>query len=694
MGINRRTFIEVVAGGVVGSLFTPVIWKSLDDVSIWTQNWSWIPKLKYGELSTKSSITKFGPSPCQLQVRTAAGRPYSVTGAPESAISKGGVDAISAGAVQMLYSPSRIKTPMKKDGDKFVPVSWEEAEKLLAGKLASVKGKSGKLAAVSGDETGTASEALSAFVEQMGSRNAYLMPNDSQAASVAWTKIMGGKGQLGYDLDNADFVLMVGSDVMEASSSAIRNQRVFAEKRPTGGDIKAVYVYAGPSVNGTASVSDKWIPMQAGSSAIFCLGLAYHLLSAGATAPASDFADFKNLVLSRFSPDKVEKAIGVKPATLAGLAKQLMTASAPVVISGSESGQGAGAAAVVAGTAVNMLLGRINKKGGVVAVSDLPNAVDTAPARADLAARDFAGYLLGIASGKEEAPEVMLVHEANPVYAMPQTATAAAAIEKVPFLVSFSTWMDETAAMADLIMPNPHSFERFDDVQTPYGSSSAMLAVSAPVIEKSPFDCKQTVDVILGAAKGLGIDLGYASYEDMLKGKADKAGADFDELIEGKTFVSDSTESTGSLMFAAPVLSKAVLMPKGGEITLAPYVQLNIGSAQMAITPLNCATISEDELKGKDLFVQINGVTAAKLGVAEKSKIKLSSSTGECVARVHINEGVMTDVVAAPFGLGHTAWDEFSKGKGDNISKVLSVSTEPATGLAVWTGSTVSVAKI
>jgi anaerobic selenocysteine-containing dehydrogenase len=103
-------------------------------------------------------------------------------------------------------------------------------------------------------------------------------------------------------------------------------------------------------------------------------------------------------------------------------------------------------------------------------------------------------------------------------------------------------------------------------------------------------------------------------------------------------------------------------------------------------------TISKFELQGKDLFVQINGVTAKKLNVSEGSKVKLTGTGGECVARVHINEGVMNDVIAAPLGFGHTAWDVFSRGKGDNISKILTVGTEPGTGMAVWTSSFVSIA--
>ena len=45
-------------------------------------------------------------------------------------------------------------------------------------------------------------------------------------------------------------------------------------------------------------------------------------------------------------------------------------------------------------------------------------------------------------------------------------------------------------------------------------------------------------------------------------------------------------------------------------------------------------------------------------------------------------------------GFGRSAWDEYTKGKGDNVYKILTVSDEAGTGLKVWAGSTVTVAKI
>ncbi|WP_320169083.1 menaquinone reductase molybdopterin-binding-like subunit QrcB [Maridesulfovibrio sp.] len=692
MGIDRRTFIQVVTGGVVGSLFTPVIWKSLDDASIWSQNWPWIPRLKYGAITEQASLCKFGPSPCAEIVKSVGGSPYLTKGNDENEMSKGGVDPISAGGPQLMYSPSRVNGPMKKAEDgKYESVSWEEAEKILSEKLAAVKGKKGKLAVVSGDATGTACEVLSGFAAGMGSDDCYLMPGEEQGAAVALAS-MGGSGQLGYDLDKADVVLFVGADALDSWGPVVRNQCVFSESRPTGGKIKTRFFYAGSYLNNTAAACDKWIPVKPGTGAIFCLGLAYHMLKAGASASVADFDDFKTLVMSRFTPDKVEKVIGVAGPDMAAIAAELMKASAPVVAAGSEFGSGAGAADVIAASALNILLGRVNKDGGMKVLPNLPKAVEAAPDRSELAARDFAGYLAGIAAGKTEAPEVMLVHEANPVYAMPQTDALAAAMGKIPFLVSFSTFMDETASVADLIMPNPTGYERFDDAQTPYGLGSAMLCACAPVAEPI-YNSKATVDVILAAASTLGVDLGYESADAVFQSKAEKAGADWDALVGGAAYVSDATES-GSLNFAASVLSKAVVMPKGEEIAIAPYSKLLIGSAKMALPPLNVALISEFELKGKYMLVQVNSKTAKGRKLSEGALVKLSGAGGECVARIRINEGVMDNVIAAPLGFGHTAWDEYSRGKGDNICKVLKVETEPGTGLSVWTSSTVSIAAV
>ena len=78
MGLDRRGFVKIVVGGVAGTLFTPVIWKSLDDVSIWSQNWPWIPRLNSGEVKAKAALSKLCPAGCAVKVKTVGGLPFAV----------------------------------------------------------------------------------------------------------------------------------------------------------------------------------------------------------------------------------------------------------------------------------------------------------------------------------------------------------------------------------------------------------------------------------------------------------------------------------------------------------------------------------------------------------------------------------------------------------------------------------------
>ena len=97
--------------------------------------------------------------------------------------------------------------------------------------------------------------------------------------------------------------------------------------------------------------------------------------------------------------------------------------------------------------------------------------------------------LAGVADGSVSAPALLMVYGANPAYAMPNLAKAQAAIDKAGFVVSFSPFMDETAAMADLIMPDCYAFERLDDAYSPYGSGQPNYTVAGSII-KPVFDTK------------------------------------------------------------------------------------------------------------------------------------------------------------------------------------------------------------
>ena len=695
MGFDRRGFIKFIAGGAIGSLFTPIPWQINSGLALWTQNWSWIPRNIRGAEEYKHTVSKLCPSGCGLKVRTVGGAPVRAIGDPKHPLSGGKLTALAAAEVQMLYSPARVKRPLRKSSDgAFVGITWAEAEVILQEKLGPLVGGAGKIACVSGDETGTINEVLAGFTAKAGSSEFYVMPCELQTAIRVWQEIMGGQGQPGYDIDNANYVLALGADILESWGPVVRNRRAYAASRPHGQTPKAKFVYAGPVQNNTAVGSDQWIPVKPGTQAVFALGLANLLIQAGATCDMPDFDEFKTLAAG-YTPDKVLQICGVAPNVLANLAKELKAASAPLVIPGSEISQGGAAATLLAGFACNFLLKGLNKPGGLTALPEIAKVVDAAPERKAMLAGDLVTFFQAVEKGGK-TPKALLLYEANPVYALPQAESMAKAMAKIPFKVSFTTFLDETAVACDLVLPVPMGLERFDDLVSPYGCNQALYCavhpVTAPVV-----DAKNAGDVVLALAKKLNLNLGFAAFKDVLNAKAGKVGAKFDDLKNGKFVLSPTllTQPTPPVKPAVLAAALKTASPDSGfPLSLAPIEKLNFGTASCAIPPFALKTVRDTELKGNDFFVQLNKATASKQGLAQGDRIKLVSKAGECLARVHIFEGVMNDVVAAPLGFGHTAYDEFTKGKGDNISKVLVAAPEAGLNIPVWTGTMVKIAKI
>jgi len=227
------------------------------------------------------------------------------------------------------------------------------------------------------------------------------------------------------------------------------------------------------------------------------------------------------------------------------------------------------------------------------------------------------------------------------------------------------------------VLPAAHPFERYDDLVNPFGVANTTYVASSPVVKPS-LDVMGAPQFALDLASEMGLDLGFENFEEVLEAKAEAAEA------------AVGTVGSYSVGLGLPALSDAD--KTSGQLALYAYSQLHIGSASMATTPHNPTTIRDTELQGKQMFVRINSETAKANGLKAGSKVRLSANGVECQALVHVDEGVMPGVVAAPLGFGHTAWDEFSMGKGGNVYKLLTVSA--GSGGSAWTGSAVTIAKM
>lgn len=787
--------MQLAAGVVGGTLFSPLPWKLADDSAIWSQNWSWRPSPQRGPITKKPSICLLCDGGCGIQARLVSGKnAILLEGNPAHPVNQGGICPVGAAGLQFLYADYRIKEPMKqtkKRGDVsgFQPVSWDEALSELGGKLTKLRsdGKPQGMACITGQRQSSMDDLLGQFCTAYGSPNFFRMPAHADSLRLASALTTGQEAPLAFALENASFVLSFGANLIEGWGTSGRMQTVYGnwhDEASGKGAIKLVQLESRCSM--TAAKASRWVAISPGSEAVVALAIAHVLIkenlydSAFVGASVFGFDDwtdsrgkarqgFKNLVLSAYAPEQVAGQSGMEPALIRELAREFAGQNNSVAVWGANHGESANNIYHdLSFLALNMLKGNL-KPGGMISLTPtvplgaLPAVQPDAVARhgldqkrLDLAqpnsAAPFPGnglypFLRALAgAGSAYSIDLLLVHEANPAYSLAENRIFQAAVQKVGYLASFSSYMDETAQQADLLLPNHTPFERYDDVVGLVGAPYGYYAVAAPILPPR-LKTKHTGDVILALAKNLGESAATAfpwkSYEDYLKervkglaasGKgavADKEGIDLSKLRAGQApgVNYDSADNLwkkltgGACWYDAPVdmlqgmktgsgkfelacrsLQEkglpagddraylphfAPLTPSGAEneypLVLVSYPMLAITNGYLANPPFMTKTLWDFLLKENDLFVELNPQTALPLLLGEGSRAVLKTMQGEAAVRVHLSPGARPGVIYVVQGMGHKAYDQYIRDKGVNANDLIEVQLDPVTGLGtVW----------
>lgn len=726
MKIDRRCFLSLGIGGAAGLALSPIPWKLADDSAIWSQMWPWTPVPADGEATYVKSACALCPGGCGISVRKIDNRAVKIEGMEGHPVNEGGICLLGLSGLQLLYGPTRVKTPLKRAGErgegKWVKITWEEAISEVAKKLGDLRenGESSSVACISGADRGSVAALFKRFLSAYGSPNFMRMPSVMDSYELALSLSFGLAAQQGFDFEKADFILSFGSGIIEGWGSPVRMIRAKSAWREAG--VKIVQIE--PRLSNTAAKSDKWIPVNPGTEYALALGLAGVIIAK--SLYRSDFVNgnasfdkFAGLVTSAYTPDAVEKITGVKKDVIEALAEDFAKAAKPVAICGRGQGKTQSSLGeLMAVQALNALVGNINKEGGIFAFPEpgylawpdyVPDDIAAAgmkKERADGAGSGnfaYAKNLTGlfaekIKSGKA-AVNLLFVLESNPLYSLPDTNTVKEALKKIPFIVSFSSFMDETAANSDIILPNHVYLERYEDIYTAAGLSKPVVGFSKPVVSPQ-FNTKHAGDAILLIAKEIGSPVAdsfpWDSYDACLKDilgdkwdKLNKEGflTDIASSIPGLKTSSGKFEFAGGFIDLAAVFApvKAEGDPKSYPLLLIPYDSMRIASGYIGDPPFAVKTVEDTVLKGKDAFVEVNPATAKAGGFSEGSYAVLKTPKGSARVKVHLFDGIMPGLVAMPRGLGHTAYDNYLAGKGTNVNELIGTAEDPASGLdAAW----------
>jgi anaerobic selenocysteine-containing dehydrogenase len=704
MKIDRRSFLGLGLGAAAGIALSPVGVKLTDDSSIWTQNWPWTPVPEDGKITYDRSVCSLCPGACGISVRKINGRPVKIEGLVDHPINNGGVCLHGISGLQYLYDPARIKTPLKRNGNKFEKISWDEAISLVAQKLGDIRknGAPESLGLITGGGSGSMAHLFDRFMGAFGSPNTYTMPSLESNLALTAAALHSADRSLGFDLDHSDFILSFGAGIIEGWGSPVACIQANASRR----ERKAKLVQVDYRLSNTANAADKIIAVNPGTEADLALGLCAVLLAKKQISTNTLYGDvnkfpFAAMLGKEYTPEKVAAITGVKAADIEALAMAFIEAKAPVAVPGKGRGDAGSLREFAAVQALNALAGRLNKKGGVFVMwpagyLSFPENVMDAAAEQGAGKAKLAGSVNELADKleKDGGLSALFIYNANPCYALNAPEKFKAAMDNVGFKVSFSSFMDETALRSDVILPASIFLERLEDVVSGAGLAKTVVGLCRPMVNPV-FDTKHPGDALILLARAMGAGMAqsfsWESYaaclEDVTEKIWDNLSGDGYVVINDKPPVG-TPRTDFTFLVSAP---KAAASNGEGEYTLVPVDKMRLAGGSMTSSPFAVKTVPDTVLSGKYSVVEINPATAGVLKDGDIALLKTAMGTAK--VKIGFNEGILPGVIGMPRGLGHAFNNPYVAGKGANVNDLIGPVIEPGSGLDAAFGIKASLSK-
>jgi anaerobic selenocysteine-containing dehydrogenase len=724
--IQRRDFLKITAAGGAAAALEGC--GNPDHQLI-----RFIPEedLLPGIATWKPSICTLCPAGCGTLVRVMQGEAEVVRnghlgimkmglakmiqGNPAHPISQGKLCPRGHGELQVTYHPDRIKSPMQRTGERgsgqFKEITWDEAIKQLVTYLSPllVSKQPNKLAILTSPLRGQRRTIVWNFASAFKTAPNVFEFFDNRAVKAANQEAFGVAELPTVDLARSDYVISFGADFLGTWNSPVAQSLGYGQMRKGRPGQRGKFVQFESRVSLTGASADEWIACPPGSEGAVALSIA-HVIVNEKLRPA-----VAGLDLADYSPDKIEKQFGVKAATITKIAREAAGSSAAVVlIGGAATAQTNGLFNARAANVLNSSLGSMGKPGGL-SFTPAWNAKHDAPLVSPLESPLESRLESSLATMLAAAPQVLLLHDANFIFTARNALAMRDTFERVPFIASFGSFVDETSALADLILPDHSPLESWLDDAPQSGSTRTVVSVAPPVM--APLhDTRSMPDVLLGAAQQLGGDVAKAlpwktydeavkaSFSELYKQQGSKGAKDADEFWS-------NAQSNGG-WWSADEKSVAVTPAKssGASVKYAeakfdgdasqypfyfqPFASQMFYDGSLAHLPWMQEAPDPTSSVMWGTWVEINNRTAEKLGVKMGDTVEVASQHGTLRAPALVTPAIAPDVIAMPIGQGHTNFTRYATNRGANPISILAPMTVEGTGSLAWAATRVKVSRV
>ena len=602
---------------------------------------------------------------CGVRVRVREGRAVKLEGNPDSPINRGRLCSRGQAAIQGLYNPDRVQHPMVRNASgAFEAIDWDGAIQRLMAKVAEARGKG--IVFLTGTEVSSFGDLVDEWMKQVGGRRMSYEAFAFDALRAGNRMAFGASSLPTYDFANAKYLLSFGADFLDTWLSPVEFQNGFSRAHAFDGgrpSSMAKFVYVGPRLSLTGMNADEWIGVRPGTEGALALAMAQVIVSQRLANVPADAGRLSGL-LAQHTPRAVAESIGIEQEVIVRLAIEFANSRGGLAVAGGMATQYANGAEIVA--AVNILnyvagaVGSLVKFGADLAVGSTSTFGEMAALTAEMAAGKVA---------------LLLVHGTNPAHSLPGAFQQA--LGKVAYKVSFSSFMDETTAACDMILPDHHPLEQWADSRPRAGVTALQQPVVQPV-----FDTKQTADVVLRLAGRSG------TFQTLLQAKYHGDQAWFDALQAGGTYTESGAARAVRLgdVSALAAAAPAAAANNEHDVVVFPHPVLHDGRG--ANKPWLQELPDPVSKIAWHSWVEVHPDTAQRWGVVTGDFILLKSAFGAQKFPAWITRSVREDVLAVPTGQGHTAYGRYAQDRSANAFELLGVQPNSYAGRTFMVAAT------
>jgi thiosulfate reductase/polysulfide reductase chain A len=620
------------------------------------------------------------------------GRLWKIQGNPEANGNLGVVCPKGHGYLHELYNPNRLKSPLKRVGDRFEPISWEQAYKEICEKINLILMDSGPQSIFWVNYPQSNNAYALRLMHSLGSPHYFTHGSTCYTArNAGWVATVGELPS--NDLSNAQYIMIIGRN--PAGGIDLGQVKCIMEAKGKG----AKLVVVDPRHSETAILSDEWLPIKPGTDLAFLLGFINVLVKEelyDKKFVREKTVGFKQLAdeIVNYPPEWVEKICEIPTKTITRIAREMAQVKPKALIHrgyhGAFGAQYLNSFQTVRALAIaNSLLGNINREGGVY----FPKKAELgelqpkhpAPELPKIGKADGTGvpgrYPLGsYGDGIAHAiPELALrgdvkagiVYHNNPLRTNPNPKRVIAGYKKLELLVVIDTVLSETASIAHYVLPESFYLERNEAVDTKHTGKRAQVSIQQQVL-KPLHNTRPGTQIIIELAKQLGVEKYFNfSIEEVNQLRLKPLGVNLGDLkAKGVLFVGEKWKEgfdkldtpSGKIELYSETLKKLDFppVPKWEEPLVSPdprdphsfrliHGKQSIHTHSMTANQPYLMAISH---RYDMIRLWMNRSRGRQLGLEDGDWVRMKSIVGEGRIRVRLTEGLHPSCVWLPSGYG------------------------------------------